>query len=317
MILSIVIPVYNVEKYIKKCLLSIFQQKVENTTFEVIIVNDGTPDSSMEIVNSLVSAYDNVTIINQENKGLSEARNAGLSCAKGQYVWFIDSDDWIEDNCLDPILKLLDGNVDFLQLQYRYVYDDPLRNQDVPPCIIYPIVSGKEQLLRGGVPTPVQFAIYKKEFLQLHDLHFYPGIYHEDSEFKSRALYFAEKCVSYDSIVYNYYQRSGSIMSKFRLKNGQDILFINKRLLYFIEVNRITGALKKVFYSNVGTNLNTILFGQYQLNKPDRKVMLDLLYKNKSQFKIMFHSGVLKYQIESIFFLIDVRLGLFLHRLFR
>ena len=88
---SIIIPVYNVENYIKKCLDSVFAQTEKD--YEVIVVNDGTKDNSMDIVKN----YD-VKIVNQKNQGLSEARNTGLKNAKGEYILFLDSDDYIEKN---------------------------------------------------------------------------------------------------------------------------------------------------------------------------------------------------------------------------
>ena len=83
MLLSIVIPVYNVEEYISKCLGSIFEEECSLHFFEVIIVNDGTKDNSMVVVNRFASLYDNIVVVNQENRGLSEARNTGLSRARG------------------------------------------------------------------------------------------------------------------------------------------------------------------------------------------------------------------------------------------
>ena len=98
MFLSVVVPVYNVERYVGDCLCSLLNQP--ESLCEIIVVNDGTKDNSMEIVHKLVNGYTNVRIINQENKGLSEARNAGLRHALGEYVWFVDSDDTILENAV-------------------------------------------------------------------------------------------------------------------------------------------------------------------------------------------------------------------------
>ena len=99
--ISLIIPVYNVEQYIGRCLQScLCQPHVAADDYELVIVNDGTKDNSMHVVEKMTRDYPNVTIINQHNQGLSMARNAGLKAAQGEYVWFIDSDDWIEDNCL-------------------------------------------------------------------------------------------------------------------------------------------------------------------------------------------------------------------------
>ena len=108
--LSIIIPVYKVEKYIARCLDSIFNQKVDDSLIEVIVVNDGTPDNSMQIVNSYVAMHRNLTIINQENQGLSVARNVGLAKATGDYVWFVDSDDWLVEDAFSILFGYMKDN---------------------------------------------------------------------------------------------------------------------------------------------------------------------------------------------------------------
>ena len=107
MLLSIIIPVYNVERYIVETLESILSQNTFPFTYEVIVVNDGTPDHSMEIVERYRYSFDNLTIINQENQGLSCARNSGLKIAKGDYVWFIDSDDSIPQDAFESLFPYL------------------------------------------------------------------------------------------------------------------------------------------------------------------------------------------------------------------
>ena len=100
MLLSIIIPVYKVERYIKATLQSVFNQNIDTTSYEVIVINDGTPDDSMSIVTEFSKKHENLFIISQANQGLSCARNAGLKRAKGDYVWFVDSDDTIVDNAI-------------------------------------------------------------------------------------------------------------------------------------------------------------------------------------------------------------------------
>ena len=114
---SIIIPVYNVEKYIKKCLDSVFSQTFKD--FEVIIVNDGTKDKSMDIVKN----YD-AKVINQVNQGLSEARNNGVKQAKGEYILFVDSDDYINKNLLLELNKSLSNSPDLIRFQACDVIDN-------------------------------------------------------------------------------------------------------------------------------------------------------------------------------------------------
>lgn len=95
--LSIIIPVYNVERYLRQCLESCLSQDVPKSQYEVIIVNDGSPDNSQAIIDEYSSKYDNVRVLKKKNGGLSSARNAGLNIASGDYIWFVDSDDWVAD----------------------------------------------------------------------------------------------------------------------------------------------------------------------------------------------------------------------------
>ena len=108
--ISVIIPVYNVEKYLPECLESILSQVKNNAIYEIVLVNDGTPDNSMDIAYSIVGRYSNVKVVNQENQGLSVARNIGLEHATGDYIWFIDSDDWLTDDAISIVMKAISEN---------------------------------------------------------------------------------------------------------------------------------------------------------------------------------------------------------------
>ena len=127
--LSIVVPIYNVEKYIKRCAESLVKQDIAKNEYEVIFVNDGTKDKSVDVLTHSIDLNENPNfhIYNKENGGLSSARNFGLNIAKGDYVWFVDSDDWIEPNCLSKIQEKLSMiNPDIL-----YIYADEYEGNKV------------------------------------------------------------------------------------------------------------------------------------------------------------------------------------------
>ena len=118
-LLSIVLPVYKVEDYIRVCLESIFKQGLPDSEFEVILVNDGTPDNSIGVISDIVNQHENITVINQENQGVSCARNTGLANAKGEYVYFMDPDDMLVDNSLSILVpKAISSKVDVLMADY-------------------------------------------------------------------------------------------------------------------------------------------------------------------------------------------------------
>lgn len=220
-ILSIIIPVYNVEKYIFQTLDSIFSQEVSLELFEVIIVNDGTPDHSMEIVDKFVCNYGNINVINQDNQGLSVARNTGLKFARGKYVWFVDSDDWIEKGCLAKILNNIENiEVDIFIYKIREYNEDGhvllerrfVDNNSIQHCSGVEVIMNlpRHQIMH----TPMQMHIIRRSFLIDNDLWFIPGIYHEDIDFASRMLVKTDSVVYVPIVSYCYLKRtSGSITS--------------------------------------------------------------------------------------------------------
>lgn len=238
-LLSIVIPVYNVEKYINKCLLSIFNQKYQQDTVEVIIVNDGTKDDSMKIVMNYVGKIPNIKVCNQHNQGLSIARNNGLNLACGQYVWFVDSDDSLTGNAINIILDVIKNNVEADMFSTRLIRVQELdgkavvdeRSSYFNACNNLP---GREYLFNGGCHAPIQQFIYKRSFLLDNALLFYPNIYHEDGQFNVRALYLCKNIYLVEDPVYNYLLRnSGSIMTSLSLKNAEYLITIHRTLIQF------------------------------------------------------------------------------------
>lgn len=318
--ISIIIPVYNVEHYIEKCLLSCLRQDIPLSDYEIIVINDGSPDNSLTIIERIATSINNnnIKIISQSNKGLSAARNKGLSMAQGKYVWFIDSDDWIEENCLGRICSQLDNNVDILQLQYRKVYENGRSNVSVPFYNIDGIKNGQEIISQGGLPAPAQFSIYRTEFLRNNYLKFYEGILHEDSEFKPRVTYLANRIASDTAVSYNYLQRKvGSITSAFKLRNATSILIVMNNIIKFVRKYNVEKDQKYYFYRMLGMNMNSLLIGYRQLNVCDRNYISEELKKNKHLFVYMMKSRNLKYIIEGFFFYLNPLIGFSFHKLFR
>ena len=243
--LSIIIPVYNVEKYIEFTLKSISSQKQDLLNYEVIVVDDGSPDNSIGIVESYRKELPQIKIYRQENQGLSGARNSGLKVAKGQYVWFVDSDDTITNNAFQIIYKIISkSSPDIIGFSINHICAET-GTKCIEPCIFrksYKKLYYKELAgislhtkIHSGV---VQRYIFNRSFLIENNLQFFPGIYFEDDEFLVRAKCLAGKVMLTDKIIYNYLTgRSGSIMSSFRLKHLQDVLIIIENFVKFKESN--------------------------------------------------------------------------------
>lgn len=203
---SIIIPVYNVEKYIGKCLNSIMNQTYKD--YEVIIVNDGTKDHSMEIVKD----YD-VKVINQKNQGLSAARNRGVKEATGDYILFIDSDDYIEKDLLKELNKSLKNNPDLVRFQVQEVYDNGkiMKYEETP----FEDKSGEEAF---SLITSYHFVenawcyLYKTSYYKENNYEFKKGTIHEDFGLIPIVIMKAKRVNAISYIGYNYFQRENGIM---------------------------------------------------------------------------------------------------------
>lgn len=237
--ISIIVPVYNVEKYLDRCVQSILIQSFKR--FELILVNDGSTDNSFEICQKYRKKDSRVILISQENKGLSAARNTGLNNAHGDYICFIDSDDFIEKDYLKLLLNnLKSNNADISMCEYFLSNEKGKKYSIVkfnePKNIS--ILSGKNTFNYfyedNCVPNVVAWnKLYKASLFK--ELRYKEGYYFED-EFIARPLFYAAKRVSFlREPLYNYVQRSGSIMdSAWNLKKYEDRqLMYEERIDYF------------------------------------------------------------------------------------
>jgi len=238
MTLSIIIPVYNVEKFINRCLESILNEKTIGLSFEVIIVNDGTPDGSMAVVETYASKYENVKILNQENQGLSMARNNGLELAEGEYVWFVDSDDWLSSGAVSDVIEMIENHpgVDVIShpIVWKHASGDVIDWEEKEFTI-----SGKDYLKQGVYCTPIQRFIFRRKFLMGSGVKFYPGIYHEDVLFSNLILYHAKEVYYCGTPIYQYRQNEESVMHSIKIKNAYDMIAVHKQLMAFLQEGHV------------------------------------------------------------------------------
>jgi len=217
--LSIIVPVYNVEKYVRPCIESIYRQGLNENQFEVIIVNDGTKDKSMEMITDIIQAHNNITVINQENQGLSVARNNGIAIAKGEYILMIDSDDLLIDNSVKPILnKAIETKVDLIVADFLQMSIDEinaLKNGYIQQNKELRIVEKTgEQLFMEDVDFHQPYVwriLYKREFIIQNQLKFHPGIYVQDKPFFYESYLKAKKCLISSQPIYIYRKHTNGI----------------------------------------------------------------------------------------------------------
>ena len=254
--LSFIVPVYNVVPYLRKCVDSLLMQDYDD--YEIILVDDGSTDNSPQICDEFASpSFTNslthsvvIKVIHQKNGGLSTARNAGIKAAKGEYICFVDSDDYWSPNVLGRLMAQVErDDLDVLRFKYRNVNEryevfnpnklDPYRNDDYSGDVTdgitflntrfgtacYAVMFILRRDLRISTPYTIHHTPENGDFL------FTPGIYFEDTDWTPRMLVRAKRVASTDTIVYNYLVRQGSITKAVEQSKKQKMLDDKMRLI--------------------------------------------------------------------------------------
>lgn len=235
-LLSIIIPVYQVQDYLHQCLDSIISGCDKG--IEVIIVDDGSTDNSPSICDEYAGRYDNIQVIHKQNEGLSIARNTGLGMASGQYVWFVDSDDFLLHGAIDEVLAHISKypDVDVFSTMLTHYWPESETYKVSRFKRYNDVINGRAYLKEGLPQGASQRFILKREFLQINNLSFCPGILHEDALFGYIMLYKAKKVLTLEESLYAYrIRQESSIMSNVKVKNLEDLISIHKQLVNFCE----------------------------------------------------------------------------------
>lgn len=203
--LSIIVPVYNVEKYLERCVNSLLHQDIDKSEYEIILVNDGSTDNSYEIAKRLTADNENIILLSQENQGLSGARNTGIEVIRGQYVMFVDSDDYVKENVLKSIVFVAESNsLDICIYKCLAKLGDGTYHNVGQPLEINKIFGGEQLLLQGYQVASVWNCLYQIDLIKNNNLSFYPRILHQDVEFNNRIYPLAKRVMQVDTICYYY-----------------------------------------------------------------------------------------------------------------
>lgn len=201
---SIIVPVYNVEKYIRKCLQSLVNQTLKD--IEILVVNDGTKDNSMSIVDEFANKYpEKIVILQKENGGLSDARNYAIQYAKGEYIAFLDSDDYVETNMYEDMYNLAQKeNSDLVECDFYWEYPNKKKEDR---GIVY---NSKKEALEK-IRVVAWNKLIKREILEQTGIKFPVGYYYEDVEFTYKLLPYIKKISLLPKLCIHYVQREESI----------------------------------------------------------------------------------------------------------
>lgn len=244
--ISVIIPVYNVENFLHRCVESVLKQSLQD--FEIILVNDGSQDHSGEICNDYARKDKRITVVHKNNARVSAARNDGLKMAKGKYVSFIDSDDWIEPDMFQKMYKKAEElNLDIVMCDYKKksVTDDQTRTQPIRGGF-YSREDIKDELFPCLImfdhiefpPTISNWAcLFKLEFLKIKNLYYDEEIHYcEDSLLGSKAMYHANNFYYLKGhYYYNYFNNPNSTTNTYNEKKWISYLKINERLNQYFE----------------------------------------------------------------------------------
>ena len=272
--LSIIVPVYNTEKYLEKCLDSLVNQVFTDT--EIIIVNDGTKDGSEEIIKQYKNKYPNkIKYYKKENGGLSDTKNFGVEKATGKYITFVDSDDYIRTELYKALEPYMEKDVDLIKYKFIRVNEAyvEIGKQDGP---VFEIVTGEKafNLLKTDDTyiEPSWLYLYKSDFFKINKFTFAKGLYHEDFGLTPLIIANAKTVISTDIYGYYYLQRANSITTDIeyekKKKRSYDILQHYDNMIEKIKDYEIQASVKKdikTYYTNA------VLLQLKELKNKDKK----------------------------------------------
>ncbi len=275
-LISVIIPVYNVEEYLKECVDSVLSQTYEN--YEIILINDGSTDSSGKICDEYAEKNDKISVVHKENGGLSDARNKGLSLANGKYVYFLDSDDYIIPEAFAELVLIIEKeNSDFVFFDAKS-FEDGNKSFNIEQRYIrkkeYGAAKGEEVLMNlldnKEYHSAVPLCFIKKAFLEKARLRFITGIFYEDTVF-TYELFMLSNMVSYCSkALYHRRYRKASIMTSPKSQKYFDsICRVYEEVLKFSKrENKFHLAVAKKYIARCAFNV----FNNYEkLNREEEK----------------------------------------------
>lgn len=210
---SVILPIYNVENYIDRCLNSIYSQQLDDELFEVIAVDDGSPDNSIGVVSKYMNLHSNLHILNKENGGVSSARNEGIKIANGEYLLFVDPDDSVISNSLIQLVNKLKTNSD-VELLILRSYNNLTKKENykwIENFSISKEYTGYDLVSSNYIRGSVCGCVFKKKFIDKYELDFPLGVRNfEDTIFMMECMCFANKIQFEDIKFYNVQVREGS-----------------------------------------------------------------------------------------------------------
>lgn len=265
--LSIIVPFYNVEQYIEECIRLLYDQDIPQEEYEVICVDDCSPDGSRAIVERLQKEYSTLRLIcHERNKKLGGARNTGQKEAKGRYVWFVDSDDYATPNCLGKLLSEAEAEeAEMLLFDYSTLMNGKSQ-QVIYPKIEDKLMTGKELLRqvqdRWYVCVPTAWnKLYKREFLMQNGLLFTEDVMYEDTDLSLKMLAYLKRIKYVSVVAYNYRQNAQSITNVRPTSEKMAYMIMQQNRCAIVAANTDVEIVKEVIHTYVKAQLSILRAG--------------------------------------------------------
>ena len=274
---SIVVPVYNVKEYLDDCIKSVLAQSISD--YELILVNDESSDGSGEICDKYAAQYPNIHVIHQKNQGVAAARNTGIAKALGDYILFLDSDDWLEPNLLELLTPSVERACDVVEFGFRKIFPDG-SVETTYPILLPDGISGKDSLQQTFEKSAMPLAscwccAYRRQFLLDHALVFPLGVrYGEDLMFRMQVLENAVCVCRLQETLYCYRVRNTSVTQHLSLASLRDVL-------------KATADICRTYPNAVTANYYcSYLLSVASLSRNDAKTLMPIYRKNRDLVKI-------------------------------
>lgn len=314
-LISIIVPIYKVEKYLKKCIESILKQTYKN--IEIILVDDGSPDNCGKICDYYKQMDKRIKVIHKNNGGLSEARNYGIREARGDYLLFVDSDDFIAENICEILINNINKySADMAICNFYYVFENKkaIKNEmsskkDVQVLEKENII--REYFLNYSVDLNVAWnKLYKKDIFKGKNAILFPvGKLHEDTYIMYKIYYKLNRLVRINKPLYYYRQRNDSIISSFSIKNVEDIMGYIKDYYIFSKnvdedlrqmiqiecIKQYIGCIRRSMKANIFNDVKYLIYDMRNIIINNTKKIFNNKY---ASFKIKKHYLLIKLKIE-------------------
>ena len=306
--LSIIVPVYNVERYIRSCIESIFRQGLDENLFEVIIVNDGTKDRSMDLIVDIIHQHTNVSVINQDNQGLSVARNNGIAKARGQYIFMPDSDDLLIENSLNPLLETaLKTQADIIVADFLRMTDEEIEHGKSLSLqqteFNYKEKKGEELFLQDLNPYHcyVWRSLFRREFLLVNNISFVPGIYIQDVPFTHECYLKAGKCIRASWPLMIYRKGHESATSSYNIEKAKDFCTAIAKTWELRRLNGLSPKVQHKLREDVYISFSAVIWiTVHKIKKTSERIEIIDFLKQKAP-DLWFRNGT-KQMIDSVLY---------------